>query len=257
MLVGVRLRLFSLASEIGVRPARRAMDVHQARITVSKRRVDRWGRKACGCVSRAGRGCRTSWNCIWSSGSSRSRLPAMGSGQSGSRPSSRTRPNESRSSSPRTAVNSKRSLPMTASDTRHQFHQQTRRARHRAVADPAGRPQSNGQVERLAQSCRSPRRSQEVGLDSCVQHSHPGLLGSIGVDRKPSPKAAFNQLRFVDTFRGRPSVRQLVRLSPAVELASNPNVKVERWRTAVPRPHVVRATRPSSRRRDDAGMSAQ
>jgi transposase InsO family protein len=43
---GFRLRLFSLAGEIGVRPACRAMGVHHSTYYRWKRRVDRWGLEA-------------------------------------------------------------------------------------------------------------------------------------------------------------------------------------------------------------------
>ena len=46
MLFGYRLRLFSLAQEIGVRPACRAMGVHHSTYYRWKRRVDRWGLEA-------------------------------------------------------------------------------------------------------------------------------------------------------------------------------------------------------------------
>jgi transposase InsO family protein len=46
VLFGFRLRLFSLASEIGVRPACRAMGVHHSTYYRWKRRVERWGLEA-------------------------------------------------------------------------------------------------------------------------------------------------------------------------------------------------------------------
>jgi transposase InsO family protein len=46
VLFGFRLRLFSLAGEIGVRPACRAMGVHHSTYYRWKRRVDRWGLEA-------------------------------------------------------------------------------------------------------------------------------------------------------------------------------------------------------------------
>lgn len=46
VLFGFRLRLFSLAGEIGVRPACRAMGVHHSTYYRWKRRVERWGLEA-------------------------------------------------------------------------------------------------------------------------------------------------------------------------------------------------------------------
>lgn len=46
VLFGFRLRLFSLAGEIGVRPACRPMSVHHSTYYRWKRRVDRWGLEA-------------------------------------------------------------------------------------------------------------------------------------------------------------------------------------------------------------------
>jgi transposase InsO family protein len=46
VLFGFRLRLFSLAGKIGVRPACRAMGVHHSTYYRWKRRVDRWGLEA-------------------------------------------------------------------------------------------------------------------------------------------------------------------------------------------------------------------
>ncbi len=46
VLFGYRLRLFTLAEEIGVRPACRAMGVHHSTYYRVKRRVDRWGLEA-------------------------------------------------------------------------------------------------------------------------------------------------------------------------------------------------------------------
>lgn len=46
VLVGYRLRLFTLAEEIGVRPACRAMGVHHSTYYRWKRQVDRWGLEA-------------------------------------------------------------------------------------------------------------------------------------------------------------------------------------------------------------------
>ena len=46
VLFGYRLRLFTLAEEIGVRPACRAMGVHHSTYYRLKRRVDRWGLEA-------------------------------------------------------------------------------------------------------------------------------------------------------------------------------------------------------------------
>jgi transposase InsO family protein len=46
VLFGFRLRLFSLAGEVGVRPACRAMGVHHSTYYRWKRRVDRWGLEA-------------------------------------------------------------------------------------------------------------------------------------------------------------------------------------------------------------------
>jgi len=46
VLFGFRLRLFSLAGEIGVRPACRAMGVHHSTYYRWKRKVDRWGLEA-------------------------------------------------------------------------------------------------------------------------------------------------------------------------------------------------------------------
>ena len=46
VLFGYRLRLFTLAEEIGVRPACRAMGVHHSTYYRLKQRVDRWGLEA-------------------------------------------------------------------------------------------------------------------------------------------------------------------------------------------------------------------
>ena len=46
VLFGYRLRLFTLAEEIGVRPACRAMGVHHSTYYRWKRAVDRWGLEA-------------------------------------------------------------------------------------------------------------------------------------------------------------------------------------------------------------------
>ena len=46
VLFGYRLRLFTLAQEIGVRPACRAMGVHHSTYYRLKRKVDRWGLEA-------------------------------------------------------------------------------------------------------------------------------------------------------------------------------------------------------------------
>jgi len=46
VLFGFRLRLFSLAGEIGVRPACRAMGVHHSTYYRWKQKVDRWGLEA-------------------------------------------------------------------------------------------------------------------------------------------------------------------------------------------------------------------
>ena len=46
VLYGFRLRLFSLAGEIGVRPACRAMGVHHSTYYRWKRQVERWGLEA-------------------------------------------------------------------------------------------------------------------------------------------------------------------------------------------------------------------
>jgi hypothetical protein len=46
VLFGYRLRLFTLAAEIGVRPACRAMGVHHSTYYRLKRQVDRWGLEA-------------------------------------------------------------------------------------------------------------------------------------------------------------------------------------------------------------------
>jgi hypothetical protein len=46
VLVGYRRRLFTLADEIGVRPACRAMGVHHSTYYRWKKRVDRWGLEA-------------------------------------------------------------------------------------------------------------------------------------------------------------------------------------------------------------------
>jgi transposase-like protein len=46
VLFGFRLRLFSLAAEIGVRPACRAMGVHHSTYYRWKHRVERWGLEA-------------------------------------------------------------------------------------------------------------------------------------------------------------------------------------------------------------------
>jgi hypothetical protein len=63
VLFGYRLRLFTLAEEIGVRPAGRAMGVHYR----LERKVDRWVSRRCGSASVGGRGCRTRSAHIWSS----------------------------------------------------------------------------------------------------------------------------------------------------------------------------------------------
>jgi hypothetical protein len=70
---GFRLRLFSLADEIGVRPACRAMRVEHSTYYRWKRRVDRWGLEAL--RVRSGRRCRTSSDGTSSRGSSPSRSP--------------------------------------------------------------------------------------------------------------------------------------------------------------------------------------
>jgi transposase len=59
VLFGYRLRVFTLAAEIGVRPACRQMGVHHSTYYRWKRRVDRWGSRRSGSVSVVGRGCRT------------------------------------------------------------------------------------------------------------------------------------------------------------------------------------------------------
>jgi Winged helix-turn helix len=46
VLFGYRLRLFTLAEEIGVRPACRQMGVHHSTYYRLKRSVDRWGLEA-------------------------------------------------------------------------------------------------------------------------------------------------------------------------------------------------------------------
>jgi transposase len=46
VLFGFRLRLFSLAGEIGVRPACRAMGIHHSTYYRWKQKVDRWGLEA-------------------------------------------------------------------------------------------------------------------------------------------------------------------------------------------------------------------
>src|SRR5215211_4521153 len=46
LLFGYRVRLFTLAEEIGVRPACRAMGVHHSTYYRLKRAVDRWGLEA-------------------------------------------------------------------------------------------------------------------------------------------------------------------------------------------------------------------
>lgn len=46
VLFGYRLRLFTLAEEIGVRPACRQMGVHRSTYYRWKRKVDRWGLEA-------------------------------------------------------------------------------------------------------------------------------------------------------------------------------------------------------------------
>ncbi len=46
VLFGYRLRLFTLAEELGVRPACRAMGVHHSTYYRLKARVDRWGLEA-------------------------------------------------------------------------------------------------------------------------------------------------------------------------------------------------------------------
>ena len=46
VLFGFRLRRFSLAGEIGVRPACRAMGIHHSTYYRWKRRVERWGLEA-------------------------------------------------------------------------------------------------------------------------------------------------------------------------------------------------------------------
>jgi hypothetical protein len=46
VLFGYRLRLFTLAEEIGVRPACRAMGVHHSTYYRLKAKVDRWGLEA-------------------------------------------------------------------------------------------------------------------------------------------------------------------------------------------------------------------
>ena len=59
VLFGYRLRLFTLAEEIGVRPAYRQMGVQHSTYYRWKRKVDRWGLRRSVSVSAAGRGCRT------------------------------------------------------------------------------------------------------------------------------------------------------------------------------------------------------
>jgi hypothetical protein len=46
VLFGYRLRLFTLAAQIGVRPACRAMGVHHSTFYRWKAKVDRWGLEA-------------------------------------------------------------------------------------------------------------------------------------------------------------------------------------------------------------------
>jgi hypothetical protein len=46
LLFGYRLRLFTLAEEIGVRPACRAMGIHHSTYYRLKKQVDRWGLEA-------------------------------------------------------------------------------------------------------------------------------------------------------------------------------------------------------------------
>ena len=75
VLFGFRLRLFSLAGEIGVRPACRAMGVHHSTYYRWKRRVDRWGLEAWRVRERRRPRMPTSWDRTSSSGSSPSRSP--------------------------------------------------------------------------------------------------------------------------------------------------------------------------------------
>jgi Winged helix-turn helix len=81
VLVGYRLRLFTLAEELGnVSQACRLMGVHRSTCYRWKRQVDRWAWERSTCGGVAGRGCPTRSARTWSSGSSRSPLPIRGSG---------------------------------------------------------------------------------------------------------------------------------------------------------------------------------
>ena len=60
VLFGQRLRLFTLAEELGnVSEACRLMGFHRSTYYRLKANVDRWGWRRCGSGSAGGRGCRT------------------------------------------------------------------------------------------------------------------------------------------------------------------------------------------------------
>jgi hypothetical protein len=88
VLVGFRLRLFTLAEELGNVSACRAMGVHRSTYYRLKRRVDRWGSRRSRSASAGGHGCRTRSGPTLSSGSWPSRWATLASGPGASRPSS-------------------------------------------------------------------------------------------------------------------------------------------------------------------------
>jgi hypothetical protein len=88
VLVGFRLRLFTLADELGnVSAACRAMGVDRSSYYRWKAKVDRWGLEALMSASVGGRGCPTRSGRISSSASSPSRSGTRATGRVGSAPS--------------------------------------------------------------------------------------------------------------------------------------------------------------------------
>jgi transposase InsO family protein len=88
VLTGYRRRLFTLADEIGVRPACRAMGVHYSTYYRLKRQVDRWGLEALNVRERRRPRMPNQIGPHSSSGSSPSPWPDRASGRGGPPPSS-------------------------------------------------------------------------------------------------------------------------------------------------------------------------
>jgi hypothetical protein len=86
VLFGYRLRLFTLAAEIGVRRACRAMGVHHSTYYRYKRQVDRWGLEALRVRERRRPRMPNEIGPIWSSGSSPSAWPTLALGPGASQP---------------------------------------------------------------------------------------------------------------------------------------------------------------------------